>query len=676
MSICLGVDTGGTYTDAVLVENDARVLASAKALTTRDDLALGIGEAVSKVLEASQVPPGRIGLAALSTTLATNALVEGQGGRVALIYIGFRREDLGRHGVADALAGDPCLVCAGGHDHAGNEAAALDREAIAAFCAEHGASVSAFAIASHFATRNSAHEQAAALLVQNLTARPVSASHHLSSKLNGPKRALTAVLNARLIGLTHRLIARSASELRRQGIVAPLMVVRGDGALISAEQARLRPIETILSGPAASLVGARWLSGFDTALVSDVGGTTTDVALLRDGRPSIDPLGAKVGPYRTMVEAVAMRTTGLGGDSAISLEPVGLQTRVRLGPARHLPVSLLAREAPEIVHASLDAQMRRTTPHENDGYFVKRLTGEEPAGLGMRDLEVLERIGGSVRALAEVVRARLDMTALDRLVRRGLVQIAGPTPSDACHVAGLAMHWDRDAAQGCLALLSRRRDPKGVPLAPDAEAMAARIIEAMTAQTVTAVLEAVLSEEPFDTAEPPLDLARHPFLQRGLAGHRGLLKLDASLDVPLVALGASAAIYYPSVAERLRAELTVPGHADVANAIGAVVSQVVFRCTGSVTCPSSGVYRVHGADEHAPRDFDDRTAALAFLEDRLRARAGHEAGESGATDLRFSVATEERTATVEDQTVLVEAVMTVEASGRPRLAHDALSDAS
>lgn len=89
MAVLLGVDTGGTYTDAVLIRDERDVIASAKALTTRHDLAIGIGGAVRAVLEQAQVAPGDIALAALSTTLATNALVEGQGGRVGLVYIGF-----------------------------------------------------------------------------------------------------------------------------------------------------------------------------------------------------------------------------------------------------------------------------------------------------------------------------------------------------------------------------------------------------------------------------------------------------------------------------------------------------------------------------------------------------------------------------------------------------------
>ena len=376
MTLLLGVDTGGTYTDAVLIRDEEHVIASAKALTTRHDLAIGVGGAVRAVLEQAGVDASDVSMASLSTTLATNALVEGQGGRVALIYIGFREKDLDGHGLKDALKGDPCIVLSGGHHHDGSEASPLDEMALIAFLEKNKSEVSGFAVASQFATRNPAHELRSLALVTQITGKPVSASHQLSAKLNGPKRALTAVLNARLIGLIDRLIGRAESVLKEIGITAPMMVVRGDGALISSNQARERPIETILSGPAASIVGARWMTGADHALVSDIGGTTTDIALLRDGRPAIDPGGARVGPYRTMVEAVAMRTHGLGGDSEVHFISEGLKGGVTLGPRRLLPISLIAMDAPDVVHAALDSQLRSTTPGEYDGRFARSVQGQ------------------------------------------------------------------------------------------------------------------------------------------------------------------------------------------------------------------------------------------------------------------------------------------------------------
>ena len=234
MAISLGIDTGGTYTDAVLIKDDTDILAKAKALTTRQDLAIGVGAAVRMVLSEASIDASVISLASLSTTLATNALVEGQGGRVALIYVGFSASDLKAHGLLDALKGDPVCVLEGGHLHDGLEASQLDERPLIAFLQKHKDDVSSFAVAAQFATRNPAHENRTIDLVRQITAKPVSASHQLSAKLGGPKRALTALLNARLVGMIDALIGRAETVLREIGISAPMMVVRGDGALMSS----------------------------------------------------------------------------------------------------------------------------------------------------------------------------------------------------------------------------------------------------------------------------------------------------------------------------------------------------------------------------------------------------------------------------------------------------------
>lgn len=666
MAVLLGVDTGGTYTDAVLVRDETTVIASAKSLTTRQDLAIGVGNAVRSVLETAQIAPEEIALASLSTTLATNALVEGQGGRVALIYIGFRARDLEAHGLAEALKGDPALVLSGGHNHAGGEAQPLDEAALVSFLETHKSDVSGFAVASQFATRNPAHELRAAQLVAEITGKPVSSSHQLSAKLNGPKRAMTAVLNARLIGMIDRLIGRAEDVLQEIGITAPLMVVRGDGALISSGQARERPIETILSGPAASIVGARWMTGVDHALVSDIGGTTTDVALIKGGKPQIDPAGARVGPYRTMVEAVAMRTTGLGGDSEVHFQSEGLQGGVTLGPRRVLPISLIAVDAPDVVHAALDAQLRSVAPGEHDARFVRAVAGQTKEGLGTRELTLLERIGNQVHPLGDIIRSRVELGALKRLVERGQIQIAGVTPSDASHVLGRVMEWDTGAARKALRLFGRRRTGAGDVLSNSEDDIAQMIIDQLTHQTALALLETAFAEEDpgFDVA--PDILARHVLMQRGMSGHQGLVRLNTGLAVDVVGLGASAPSYYPAVGERLCTRMILPEHAGVANAIGAVVGRVTMRESGTVTSPSEGKYRVHLAD--GPKDFGDQDSALALLETVLRDAAQAQALEAGAQDIQITVSRDIRTAGVEAREVFVEATVTVEAAGRPRVA--------
>ena len=667
MAYFLGVDTGGTYTDAVILDEAAnRILGKAKSLTTRADLALGIGGAVDAALAASGVAARDVALVSLSTTLATNALVEGQGGRVALVFIGFDAGDLDRGGLIEALKGDPVILLDGGHTHAGTEAAALDLAALEAQVADLGPQVMGFAVAARFATRNPAHEMAAREVIRRVTGRPVTCSHELSAQLNGPKRALTAVLNARLIGMIDRLVAACERHLQAIGIDAPLMVVRGDGALISAAMVRERPIETILSGPAASIVGARWLTGARDALVSDIGGTTTDVATLRDGLPEIDPQGARVGGFRTMVEAVAMRTTGLGGDSEVHLVQSGLQGGLRLGPRRLIPVSLLAVDHGPMVHAALDRWLSTEVAGEMDGRFVVPMAGQA-GGLSLREETVLARIDRPM-PMAEALTSRLEVAALERLVARGLVMLSGVTPSDASHVLDRLHAWDGKAAEKALRLMARRRTGAGERFATGPEVLARAVVDQLTAQTVGCLLEAAFAEDATFSDEDPAVLAGHALTAAGLSNHRGLVQITARLGVPVIGLGASAPSYYGAVGERLGCEMILPEHAGVANAIGAVAGQVSQRVAGIVSSPAEGRFTAHLAE--GLQHFADRDAALAAMEAALRAEAETRARAAGAVDLRIEVTRDIREAEVEGRAMFIEATVTVTASGRPRVAHE------
>lgn len=663
MSYLLGVDTGGTYTDAVVLDEAADVVvASAKALTSRPDLAVGVGAAIDAALAQAAIDPAHVAMVSLSTTLATNALVEGQGGRVALVFIGFDPAELGRAGLEDALRGDPVIALAGGHSHAGGEVAPLDLDALAEAVRGLDAGVTGFAVAASFATRNAEHEVAARDLIREMTGKPVTCSHELSSALGGPKRALTAVLNARLIGMIDGLISACENHLAHVGIDARLMVVRGDGALVSADVAREKPIETILSGPAASIAGASWLTGEDNALVSDIGGTTTDVCLLQGGRPKIDPQGARVGPYRTMVEAVAMRTTGLGGDSEVHVVE-GLGAGLRLGPRRLMPIALAAEKFPELVHGVLDRCLANDIPPSDGGRFAVPMFTTLPEGLDYRETTVASRlINGPIR-VSEAAVSRMENPALMRLVTRGMVMIAGVTPSDASHVLGRVDAWDVEAANKALTLFARRRVGSGDRLGAGPGQMAQMIIDQLTTQTVDCLLQAAFDEDGWERADV---LASHPLTFAGMDQRKGIVQMDLRLGVPVIGLGASAGAYYGAVGSRLNTRMILPEHAGVANAIGAVVGQVAMHASGTVTSPGPGAFAVHLPD--GLTQFSSSDEAMNTLETALRDEAGDTARAAGVEEIRFTVDRDIKQVEVEDQPMFIEATIKVTAQGRPRIA--------
>ena len=657
----LGIDTGGTYTDAVLFSHEDGVVAKAKALTTRHDLSIGIGEAVSSVLEQSGTEAAAIGLVSLSTTLATNALVEGQGGRTALVMIGFAEDDLKRDGLADALGGDPVIFIAGGHNVHGKESP-LDMAPLQEITASIREDVGAFAVAGYFAVRNPAHEIAVRDYLRTETGLPVTCSHELSTKLGGPRRALTTLLNARLVAMIDRLIDATQEHLNKSGIDAPLMVVRGDGALIASEMARSRPIETILSGPAASLVGAQYLTGLADGVVSDIGGTTTDVAILEDGLPRLDPDGAVVGGFRTMVQAVAMHTYGLGGDSEVHVSESGLETTLRLGPRRLMPLSLAAHLDAAPVIEALKRQLDAAHPGRNDGLFAC-LTGvpaQFSAGLKTKERDLLSRLSNAIMPLDRLLSATPERATLDRLVSRGLVHIAGFTPSDAMHVLARQDNWNREAAQLGAGLVARRRNGAGNRIAESPEVLAQMTVDRLTRQSSEAILAACLAEE----GETLIDAAKSQSVHRALERVHGIVKFALTLDRPLVGLGASAASYYPAIAEMLASDSFIPDDADVANAIGAVVGHVRTSVTVFVTMPQEDVFAVNGAG--ISERFRIEEEAMERARDIARQSALEETIAGGAEEPMITLREMIKAPEIEGIRTLVEARVTATADGRPR----------
>ena len=191
----------------------------------------------------------------------------------------------------------------------------------------------------YFSPLNPEHEQRAYKAISSVCDLPVVLGHQLSTRLGSVERATTAALNASLLAVLQDFVIAVRRAMERRQIDAPLMVVRGDGTLMSDEFAARTPVETIHSGPAASAIGGRFLSRLDKALVVDVGGTTTDIALIEDGQVTVSEEGATVGDFKTSVKAANLLSIALGGDSHITW---GHKKEVVIGPERVTPLAYLA----------------------------------------------------------------------------------------------------------------------------------------------------------------------------------------------------------------------------------------------------------------------------------------------------------------------------------------------
>ena len=568
MSLLLGVDTGGTFTDAVLVDSASGSVAAAhKSLTTHHNLAIGINAALDGLTHSAWENVPR---AALSTTLATNAALESLGSRVGCILIGYdagvmRHYRLDRHIRASAVA-----HVAGRHDIFGEEVTPLDEDALREAVVHLAGEVDALAISSYLAPRNPDHEQRAVRLAGEVTSLPIVAGASLTSHLDSIRRATTATLNARLLAVTSELLDSLEDSVQRHGVSAPAMVVRGDATLMALELARDRPIETLFSGPAASAVGGARLAGIDRAVVVDMGGTSTDVGILHDGRPILTDRGAWLAGWRTAVRAAAVRSAAIGGDSRIRADPLDLV----IGPERVVPLSRAAHQEPEIRLrlAELDAahQSHRLVPVWEFFAAARPLADEVISAPEQRVLEALAHGPLDVLTLAKQAGARdARLLPIDGLIARRLITRIGLTPTDLLHVRGEYTEFDVEAATIASRIAAResRADPK---------TFVARAHEAVVRALCTATLRRAISARRPDLAESDEQLGTYLLDTSASPSSRvGPLDVGLRLTLPLIALGAAGAAWLPQVARRLHTEAIVPDHAAVASAVGAASTRIV-----------------------------------------------------------------------------------------------------
>ncbi len=666
MTYLLGIDTGGTFTDAALLdESTEELIAKVKAPTTHGNLVVGVRGAMANVLAQltdTDEPGTLIRLVSVSTTLATNALVEGSGEPAALITLGFADTELARAGVGEVSDSFVCPI-PGGHNAHGNPLCEVDLEALDAVIDAHADRVSGFAVAGQFSVRNPGHENQVRDHIIERTGLPVTCSHELSPQLGGPRRALTALLNARLIGLIAELIDAVQSSMTDLAIDAPLMIVRGNGTLVADSFAVKRPIETVLSGPAASVIGARHLTDIADGLVIDIGGTTSDVAVIIDGVARTTSTGALVAGHRTMVEAVDMVTEGLGGDSEVRVDTRADDGPVVIGPQRAIPISTLAVSHAQLVHDTLDRQLREAPKAATDARFVVPV-GTGRTGHDDREQAVLDLLDGSPKPLAALTSTGLAHNAVARLRARGAVAIAAFTPTDASHVLG-TYHLGDEAASGKAAeVLARQSRSNGAPMAESRQAFAQLVVDDVIVKSADILLRAALAGDDLGTPAARDGLEHSVLASAGLAQHRGLVEVSIGLGHPVVAIGAPAAAYEPLAAQRLATTAVTPEHGDVANAVGAVVGRVRLRRQATVSQPTKGQFRVHLADQPTFGSVERaRDAALELLIAELT----EDARQAGTIDPLITHEWSEKVATVENKEVFVDGLLVVTATGRPTL---------
>lgn len=387
MAYVIGVDTGGTYTDAVLLDTTRSgshsVLRKAKALTSHRNLEIGIKSSIEK-LELEEEEIEALEKVVLSTTLATNAIVTDCIHKAGLILIGKRPQG--------ELATGSVRIISGEVNIKGRVLTNIDREearrAIETLCPE----VKAIAVSGGASVRNPSLEQEVKSMAEILYGIPVICGHELANDLGFWERTNTAVINAGLLPIIDRFIKAIRNVLKELGVRAPVFIVKGDGGIAKLCAIKDKPIETVLSGPAASMIGTINLTQIEDAIICDMGGTTTDTGIVRRKRVELSADGATVGKWKICIQSAKLRTFGLGGDSRIKIE----DGKMKIGPKRVLPA---CRGGVEAVTPTDILHYTGEFVEWNRALAVKSLERQSKAG----DMDAGDYVEQAIRAISQKI---------------------------------------------------------------------------------------------------------------------------------------------------------------------------------------------------------------------------------------------------------------------------------
>ena len=658
----LGFDTGGTYTDAVILNmEDGSVVCCSKSLTTRNDLSIGIAgsiEGFDKELFK------HVRMVSLSSTLATNSIVEGKGCRVALIAVG-REFD-------KSIPVDEYICIRGGHTLSGKEKEPLDEKTAISFLKSIKGKVDGVAITSYLSVRNPEHENRLFELTKEIIDAPVVCGHQLSSSLGFNERTVTSIMNARLIPIIKDLIVSVKGVMANNGIDAPLMIVKGDGSIMGENIALQRPIETILSGPAASLIGAKNLTGVQDAIVMDMGGTTTDIGILRNGTPRLEKEGAVIGGKRTRVMAAEIATSGIGGDSRIIVNG----DKLVLSPLRVVPLCIAADKWPvlkEKLRKAADAPPRFVPGCLDES----RVTQEIEFFIKLRDIEVdfltdddrafIDSIKDEPKSLTEAgneLNIHPYSFNVPKMEELGMIQRIGLTPTDLLHGEGTYVEFDAEASTNGIIHQAKK-------LKMSKEDFIAFAKQCVIDKIAAELLKKLFFEE---TKQMEPDVIGKDLMLKAITGKIGLdYGCKIKLNKPIIGIGAPVRAYFPQVAEKFDTELLLSEYSHVGNAVGAITGNIIesidilitpFKGEGGADDPRCTLFASFGKKE-----FEKYSEALEYAKEQGSAIVSKRAKDAGADRFEVKIENKDKRFGFGDEyggSILIETTITVTAVGKPK----------
>ena len=442
----LGLDVGGTFTDAVIIDAH-RVVATAKRRTTKDNLMNGIGEALDAVLEGYDT--SNIEQVTLSTTVVTNTIVEAKEQVVDLYVI----TGPGRN-VDDIFPVEP-IYLQGYTDHRGIVVERTPADAVRGIAnmvqARSGTDLAA--VSAKFGVRNPQEELSITEELKN-TYHTISNGSLLSGSLNFPRRTISAYFNSAVTPVFTVFKKNVEDALSARNILAPLHILKADGGSLPMEHMVSRPVETAFTGPAATVLGLSALGviGNKHTVALDIGGTTTDISLWKHGKPLMTKNGVSIREYPSAVRSFAVTSVGIGGESVIRLkngnltvgpervgpsvalggiEPTLGDALIVLGHANYGDFNLASRALQDLADA-IQATLRSNNVNTSNNQLTLIRTASDVARLIVE--KALQTIQHGINEVVKVENKRpiyvvADIVNPDVFVPEHIVVVGGTAPS-------------------------------------------------------------------------------------------------------------------------------------------------------------------------------------------------------------------------------------------------------
>lgn len=649
MSLGLGIDTGGTYTDAVIYDfKTEKVIESFKSITMKENLVECITNTLNG-LDADLL--SKVEAVSLSTTLATNACIEGKGGRSKLILIGCSKSVAGDYGNEYGLPpAKDILFLDGGHDIKGNIISKPDWEYLKKEIKSIGDNVDSYAVVEIWGMNNCDFEKQTKEIIQQMTGKNVVCGHELTAKINLLKRAASALLNAQLIPLIGDFISAIKISLAKRSINAPIAIVRGDGSLMSEDFALMHPVETLLCGPAASIEGGISLSDVSDCVIIDMGGTTSDMAIVRNSMPRLADEGAVVGKWRTGTHSILIETMGLGGDSRISFEDDG---NISVGPGRVAPLSWAAQTWPVITDKikSVYAQRKKYFfPICEFFYLIKDIRNDNFYNKTEKQIvSILNKGPAGVIELSGILESSLVEINTERLEKYGAIGRIGLTPTDLMHINGDFNMWNKESAVLGAACMAYQLDI-------DAESLLGSVYEAIKEKLFLKIAKTLIEDEDKSLLKDGLSGQLEDVLLNGFRKARGISKgrkdeehnFYSSLTTPfsLIGIGAPVHVFLEDVAKAMKTKCVIPKNAHVANAVGAITGSIRAEAVITVTpnYAPSGILSYTVFSNEGKVDFTDYEKSVTYAKKQAEKEAFIAAVNKGGQDILVKVTVLENSA--------------------------------